>query len=91
MKAVCAKCRCEMRPKKNDYCVEEMADTAFPYRVWFADLWSCPSCKSEVVIGFANNPWGEHFQPDYPAKAVQADLRFWPRPDMVPGPREVKV
>ncbi len=82
---VCAKCHVEMRCAKNDFIVEEMADTEFPYRVWFADLWRCPTCAAEVVTGFAPKPWGEHFQPDYSAKAVQTDLRYWPRAEMVPA------
>ncbi len=83
---VCAKCRLQMRCKKNDFIVEEMADTTFPYRIWLTDLYACPSCGAEVVTGFAKQPWGEHFQPDYAAKAVQVDLRYWPRADMVPKP-----
>ena len=89
MRPVCVKCRCEMRPHKNDFIVEEMADTDRPYRVWSTDLWRCPSCKAEVVMGFAKSAWGEYWQPDYAKKAEQADLRYWPRPEMAPA--EVKV
>ena len=84
MRPVCVKCRCEMRPEKNDFIVEEMADTEQPYRVWSTDKWRCPSCLTEIVIGFAKEPWSEHYKPDYPKIAEQALLRYWPRPEMVP-------
>jgi hypothetical protein len=82
---VCVRCRAEMSPKKNDYLVEEMADVSSPYKLWWTDLWRCTGCGVEIVIGFARNPDAEHFQPEYAEKAKHADLRFWPRPDMVPS------
>lgn len=85
MSPVCVKCRCEMRVKKNDFCVEEMSNADRPYRLWFTDLWHCLSCGAEIVIGFAREPWGEHFQPDYQNKARLAELRYWPTTGMVPA------
>lgn len=85
MSPVCVACQVEMRVVKNDYCVEEMADAEHPYRVWFTDLWGCQKCGVKVVVGFARQPWGEYWQPDYQQKAKEADLRYWPRADMVPA------
>lgn len=85
MRPVCVACKVEMRPAKNDYCVEEMADESTPYRLWFADKWACPSCNVEVVMGFAKEPWAEHFDPEYATRRRHADLQYWPRPEMVPA------
>ncbi len=90
MRPVCVKCRCEMRPQKNDFIVEEMAAPDRTYRVWCTDLWRCPGCKMEIVTGFGKTPWGEYYQDNYPKKAEQADLRYWPMPEMVPPVVEVK-
>ncbi len=84
MRPVCVKCRCEMKPAKNDFLVEEMLDGEHPYRVWSTDLWRCPNCSTEVVMGFGAKPLGEYWQGSYAKKALQADLRYWPRPEMVP-------
>ncbi len=89
MRPVCVKCTVEMTPAKNDFLVEEMSDTEHSYRVWSTDLYRCPACRMEVVIGFAPEPWGEYWQENYAKKTLQADLRYWPRPDMVPTPQGV--
>lgn len=82
---VCAKCRIELRCVKNDFIVEEMADTTAPYRVWSTDLWACAGCGAEVVTGFAPQPMAEQWQANYGFKAANAALRFWPQADMVPA------
>jgi hypothetical protein len=41
---------------------DEWAD----YKLWLGDLWSCPECGHEIVIG-ALRPLSEHYEPGYQA------------------------
>ena len=52
MQAVCPKCSCEYRCKKNEVSVEELGMNGEKFRVRSGDLWACPICHNEVVIGF---------------------------------------
>jgi len=62
---VCVKCRCEMWPETNGVGLLDLNDNGRPYELWDADLWQCPSCKFQVVGGFAYNPISVHYQPDF--------------------------
>ena len=62
-KSVCVKCEVELRPEKNGVIVAEMyQNNEKIYKLWEADLWKCPLCYFEVVLGFAQYPFQEHFQ-----------------------------
>ena len=62
-KSVCVKCEVELRPEKNGVIVAEMfQNNEKIYKLWEADLWKCPLCYFEVVLGFAQSPFQEHFQ-----------------------------
>ena len=54
-----------MRPKKNTVTVEELMEDGNPYRLWDADLYECPECGVEIIAGFAQEPFAEHYQPSY--------------------------
>lgn len=54
-----------MRPKKNSVTVEELMEDGAPYRLWDADLWECPECETQIIAGFAQEPFAEHYQPSY--------------------------
>ena len=41
-----------------------------PYKLWRGDLWKCPDCGHEIVVGFASRPSAEHYQPGF-AKEVE--------------------
>lgn len=56
-----------MRPKKNSVTVEELDEQQRPYKLWDADLYECVECGVEVISGFAQQPFAEHYQPDYAA------------------------
>ena len=47
---ICANCGTKMRCKKNDFIVG--ADEGFGEVRWRGDLFSCPQCLVEVVVGF---------------------------------------
>jgi len=39
-----------------------------PYKLWMADMWQCPECKTEIVAGFARKHFAEHYEPDFDSK-----------------------
>jgi len=41
-------------------------DVWAPYKLWVGDLWACPDCGAEVVVGCAAFPVAEHYQPEFP-------------------------
>jgi len=53
---VCVPCQVEMRPKRNGVIVEEHREEGKPYKIWEADLWECPKCHHECILGFADRP-----------------------------------
>jgi predicted RNA-binding Zn-ribbon protein involved in translation (DUF1610 family) len=65
-KMICVKCEVELRPEENGVKVKELfhRNTAV-YRVWDADLWQCPKCGLQVVVGFGERPITEHYQDDF--------------------------
>lgn len=33
-----------------------------PYKLWIGDLWKCPDCDHEIVVGVASRPVAEHYE-----------------------------
>ena len=60
-KPVCVECEVDMRPFKNGVALLDMALWG-PYKIWEADLWQCPICGHEVIVGFGEQPIYEHYQ-----------------------------
>ena len=54
MQAVCVKCSCEYRCKKNEVTVEELDVDCKSFRAQSGDLWECPGCGHELVTGFGS-------------------------------------
>jgi len=74
-KSVCAKCEVELKPEHNGVIVAEMMhNNTEIYKLWFADLWKCPECGIEVVLGFGVQPYMEHFDGDLNAKLEELKL-----------------
>lgn len=81
---VCVACRVEMRPSENGVMVVEMASFG-PYKMYEADMWQCPSCGWRGILGFAQEPFAEHFQPEFAGQLANAEaertvVRFWANP-----------
>lgn len=36
-----------------------------PYKLWRGDLWKCPDCDYELVVGVIAGPVREHYQTDF--------------------------
>lgn len=64
LKPICVKCERFYRPKKNgvffieSYPTKPLAPPGratpefwLPYKVWSGDLWHCPDCGHELVVG----------------------------------------
>ena len=68
-KSVCMKCEVELRPEENGVVVADMFQgNQKVYRLWSADLWKCPLCGIEIVLGFAKGPFMIHHEGDIEAK-----------------------
>ena len=90
MKPVCVPCERFMRPKKNGYWFVEGMPTHehvqgaigkdaagwAPYKVWVGDLYVCPTCKTETVVGVARMPVSEHYQPGFDEVVARVDGVF---------------
>ena len=51
---ICFRCRCEMRCEKNSQIVCDTEACGFPSTYWVGDVFKCPECSSEVVVGFSD-------------------------------------
>ncbi len=49
---ICVKCQLEMRCAQNDRIVNDVRAGDFPSTYWRGDLFRCPQCNTEVVVGF---------------------------------------
>lgn len=68
-KSVCVNCEVELKPAHIGIVVAEMMHhNTKIYKLWEADLWKCPECGLEVVLGFASMPFMEHNEGDINAK-----------------------
>jgi hypothetical protein len=77
MKPICVPCERFMRPLKTGYWfVEGMpgperngtgkgATGWISYKVWVGDLWHCPDCGAQTIVGIGSGPVSEHYKPDF--------------------------
>ena len=63
--ATCVQCLTLLRPRKNDVCVHITMNDGSAYKLWQADLWECPDCGNQVLMGFGNRHWAEHYEEDF--------------------------
>ncbi len=61
---VCVKCRVEMRPQRNGVGCLDYSDHG-PVAVWDCDMWACPRCGYEALVGFGAEPIAEYWQPAF--------------------------
>ena len=45
-----------------------------PYQLWQADLWECPDCGNQVILGYGEKCWSEHYQPDFKSYLDKVDF-----------------
>ena len=70
----CAGCKTLLRPRKNDVCVHITMDDGRPYQLWQADLWECPDCGAQTILGYGQEHWAEHYEPDFARHMKSADI-----------------
>lgn len=81
----CAKCLTIMRPRKNDVCVHVTMEDGRPYQLWQADLWECPDCGVQVLLGYGERAWAEHYEPNFAAHLRLVDFTVNGRCKALPG------
>lgn len=80
-KPVCVKCQKFFYPKMNGVVWEEgkpWSNGSEPheengwssYKLWAADLWACPKCGHEIIVGHASRRFAEHYEPDYAEQRI---------------------
>lgn len=79
MKPVCVPCQRFYRPAKNGFEFTEGMPVANnrpqpglaepdkwkPYKLWSGDLWRCPDCGNEIIVGVGYAAISEHYQHDF--------------------------
>lgn len=83
-KPVCVKCQRFFRVKKNDFPLiegmpiggnrvppgTEAPEQWKPYKLWFADLWECQGCGTQIAVGFGLQPIAEHYQSNFASEVI---------------------
>lgn len=87
MAPICVNCRRFYRPKQTGIeFLEQMPDGNTPraepgtseawrwspYKLWIGDLWECPSCETQVIVGVGAKPLAEHFMPNFAGELERA-------------------
>ena len=57
----CVPCKTYLRPRKNDIYVLTTMSDGKPYQIWNADLWECPDCGQQVILGYGMHAISEHY------------------------------
>lgn len=65
-RAVCAKCNQGLKPHRNGVTCHMYDEQGRWYYSVMADLWKCPKCGAEIVIGFAWNPLAGRWEREKP-------------------------
>ena len=74
---ICVDCKTMLRPRKNNVCVLTTTDLEkpdTPYQLWQADLWECPDCGHQVLLGFGKEAWAVHYEDDFAEHIKHADF-----------------
>lgn len=64
---ICTKCGVELRCFKNGVIALAMGIDG-PQEMWSADLFHCPVCRMEAIIGLSAKPIAYSFSPDFQQK-----------------------
>jgi len=50
---ICVQCQLVMRCEKNDRLVNDVRAGDLPATYWLGDLFKCPKCHTEIMVGFS--------------------------------------
>lgn len=87
MRPICVKCEVPMKSEHTGAIVVELfGKNAAIYRMWRGDTWRCPVCGQEIVSGFADKPFAEHFAHNCPEvlqakKAIGSPIIYMNEPN----------
>ena len=90
----CPSCKTRYRCKKNEVAVRYGNEDRPPEpgcSVAVGDLWECPSCGQEIIIGWAYSPWSGAAHPEQRdsifqiAKAIDASGKGYVALDSMRG------
>lgn len=79
VKPVCVPCQRFFRPKRNGQALLEgmphgpgsgepgtsSPESWLPYKLWIGDLWECPGCGAQIVVGIIGDRLAEHYETDF--------------------------
>ncbi len=70
-KLLCSDCQLELRCTLNEVVVLEFSQHG-PYKLWYADEFSCPSCDRKTITGWGATPfWTPERGPDFPKQLIE--------------------
>lgn len=72
-KIICEGCQVQFKTDSIGIAVIETFNRPpEPYKLWSADLLTCPGCGRRIVAGFPEEPYAVHFEPDFADKLAEA-------------------
>jgi len=77
---VCVKCGIEFKTKKNGVVAQEHTEpqpTGTPYKIWNGDLWECPQCLTQIIVGWGDKPVSYHNDPDFKEYQKLVEINFY--------------
>jgi len=68
IRPICVKCQKEYKVEKQGVTTELM--TTFSgkpasFKLYDSDLWECPVCGHQIIGGFGQRPFAQHFEENY--------------------------
>lgn len=72
-RAVCLTCNREMKTERQGVMAEALASFGSYYKIQ-ADRLECELCGNQMLVGWAQRPMAEHFEPDY--ESLEVDHTF---------------
>lgn len=88
LKPICVACQRFYRPEKNNVrFIEGMPigneappgkhhpNHWRPYKLWAGDLWKCHGCGHLIIVGVAQAPLAEHYQPHFSDAIAASRIR----------------
>jgi predicted RNA-binding Zn-ribbon protein involved in translation (DUF1610 family) len=76
-KPVCVKCEVELKLVTNGIIVCDTTSNG-PYKLWNADKYKCPKCGAEIIVGFAESAYYEHYD-----EGFQKHIAIIPKSNLV--------
>ena len=73
---ICVDCKTEMIPEKNSILVCQHNPAGKPIKIWCADLWKCPMCEYEIILGFGSGAISEWYEDSFEGWFKDVEYHF---------------